>query len=176
MDSKLDFLKNLKQTLFENKTSGWDQEYSLFNTIAEEIEWKNKTSSQKHEHRKAAFSLSRKWAKDSFSNETKRTNPNDEYPEALIEIYELTIRLLEKIATIEPTININRLKALLVVEQYFYDEKIIPIRHVPLEMFREVAKESFNSDIASELVKYILVYERLWELWPNNPWLKRNRT
>jgi len=173
MNNNLDFLERVRQQLFEFKNENWHREHSLINRVIEEIEWKNRTSTEKHEHRKAAFSISSKWAKDSFSNEVRISDPSNDYPEAIVEVYEMTIRLLDRITLVDETNTLQRLKALLLIEQHFFDEKIIPDRHVPLDMFNLIAKESFNKDIALELTEYIKAYKNLWNLWPKNPYLKK---
>lgn len=175
MKGDLGFLKKVQQQLFESKSGNWHREDSLINGVAEEIEWQNMSSAEKHERRKGAFSLSKKWAKDPFIGNAKPPDDFNDYPESLVHVYDLTVKLLDQISSIKETKISNRLKALLMIEQRFFDEKIIPLRHVPLDMFKVIADESVNEDFHEELSKYILAYERLWELWPKNPYLKRNK-
>jgi hypothetical protein len=175
MKDNLGFLKKVQQQLFEDKSENWHREDSLINGIIEELEWQNMSSDEKHERRKAAFSLSEKWAKDPFEGNAKPPDDFNDYPESLVHVYDLTIKLLDRICSSEETRVSNRLKALLKIEQRFFDEKIIPFRHVPLDMFKAIAGESVNEDFYEELSNYILAYERLWELWPKNPYLKRNK-
>ena len=133
------------------------------------------SSTEKHKHRIAAFSLSKKWDKDPFIGNAKPPDDFNDYPESLVHIYDLTIKLLDRISSIKEAEISNRLKALLIIEQRFFDEKIIPLRHVPLDMFKVVAGEYIGEDFQEELSKYVLAYERLWELWPKNPYLNRNK-
>lgn len=175
MENNLDFLAKVRQQLFEIKSENWHREHSLINGIIEEIEWQNMSSAEKHERRIGAFSLSKKWAKDPFIVDSKPPVDFNNYPESLVIVYDLTIKFLERISLLNATDVLNRLKALLIIEQRFFDEKIIPLRHVPLDMFNEIAKESFETEISLVLAEYIKSYEKLWNLWPNNPYLKRDQ-
>ena len=175
MEDDLDFLRKIRQQLFEVKSENWHREHSLINRVIEEIEWQNMSSVEKHKHRIAAFSLSKKWAKDPFIGDAKPPDDFNDYPESLVQVYDLTAKLLDRISSINETDISSRLKALLMIEQRFFDEKIIPLRHVPLEMFKVIADDSIGKDFHKELSGYILAYERLWELWPKNPYRHKDK-
>ncbi len=43
-----DFFRDLKVSLFKEKSNNWNQEYSLDNSVIEEVEWQNLSSAEKH--------------------------------------------------------------------------------------------------------------------------------
>lgn len=171
MEDDLKFLMDIRQSIFENKSDNWHEEYSLINTLIEEMEWQNLTSFEKNEYRKAAFSMSKKWSKESiFLDNTPPFKDISAYPDALILVYDLVSKLLEKILIQNNSIVIDRLKALLIIEQKFFDEKILPLRHIPIEMFRILYDEVNDPEIKNDLGMLIHAYEKMGDLWPQNPY------
>lgn len=168
MNDKLDFLKELRQTLFETKSENWNQEHSVINTVVEEIEWQNLSSIQKNERRIGAFSLSKKWSNDPFIG-NKRTS-DGHYDYALIEVYELLRGILEKYYSESENSFSSRLEAVLIIERRFYDEKIIPLLHVPLDMFKKVLEDIKDGNLKEDFLNFLSAYEKLWDLWPKNPY------
>ncbi len=170
MENYLEFLISIRQSLFENKSNNWNQEHSLINTLIEEMEWQNLSSYDKNELRKSAFSMYKRWSTDSFSINNPQNKYNSEYPESLLILYDLITGILNKMNNEISSLDLNRLKALLIVEQKFFDEKILPARHVPLEMFKAIYDDINELDFKNDLETLIFAYEKMWTLWPQNPY------
>lgn len=154
--------KEIRKELFENKYSGWEMECSLIDSAIEGIEWNNLSSEEKNMKRIASFSLGRKW--DSIINpRTKSLTLN--YPESLVKTYAQINSLLSKIELSEKSVLILRVKVLLTIEKSFYNDALIPTRHVPIDMFNNLLNDLRKSNIYNEYLDFVDSYSIMFNYW-----------
>lgn len=109
------------------------------------------------------------------SGKKRKSVINLEYYEKMIYIYDIIIKnlskLQEKFDNIEKQGNVIdlpllRFAALLLIEQGFIDEQIVPSHHIRPKFFQNISKE-FNSDYPDlNLKEFAEKYTEMFESWP----------
>lgn len=165
---KIELISLLQKQIASLNGSYSAEEKSIVRRVLSEEEWKLLNDNEKQSRRKASISLGEKW---SHENDIRKGGYS--YSESVVIIYDLIISTLNKLESIENQLDTDllRVKVYFLIEKDFINERsaIHSIRHLPLELFDNLATTLDQKYPDLELNKFQSIYSDMYEKWPNRP-------
>jgi len=171
-EQKIELLGTLQEKISTLSYPYKTEERSILRSILSEEEWGLLSDDEKQSRRKASISLGKKWDSDPLLGQ-KPSEADYTYQESVVILYDLIREALIKIDAIEGELDIDllRVKSFFLIEKDFIDEKatIHMNRHLPQELFSNMATILSDKHPFLELDKFYVIYAKMHEKWPNKP-------
>jgi hypothetical protein len=150
-------------------------EIDVFKQMLKDFNWMQMDVDEKAKKRKTQLSLWKKWSYDEVQQKYLNDYKEYKYFSKCVSLYDLIqqfLAIIKKRKIGEPLpVNhaLMRLKALLLIEEFFLDERLIPVNHVPIYLFSEIFKEVALKDEGIDGDLFMREYEVLYENWEGTP-------
>lgn len=162
---KLDNLAIFQTLMSDNKFIHLSDEETIVGNAMIKEEWRTSTPEEKQTERRFFLETGKK----------RKCVINLEYYEKMIIVYDMIIEMLTKLETLimdedflEKSRNLPllRISALILVEQGFIDEYIVPSHHIRPIVFQNISDELNNVYPELNLDEFAQKYTDMFETWP----------
>jgi hypothetical protein len=168
-EQKVSLLNSLSEKIAPLNYHYDTEEKSIIRRILGEEKWRLLNEDEKQSRRKSSISLGKKWSEDHFLGINEKADYS--YDECIVVIYDLIRQTLSIIDTIQDDLNTDllRVKAFFLIEKDFIDESFKSNKHLPLEIFENLANTLAESYPDLKLDIFYSLYSLMYKKWSNKP-------
>jgi len=164
-EQKISILKSLYGSIESLNYRYGAEEKSIIRRILNEENWHLLNDDEKQARRKESILLGEKWSADD-NDKVDYT-----YDKSVIVVYDAIRQILDRIDTLQdlPNTDLLRVKVFFLIEKDFIDESFKANRHLPIEVFQNLAETLAEDYPALQLKSFNSIYSVMFEKWPNKP-------